>query len=1418
MRLVYVGLLVITTLLFVGPFNVLNLRILPDIVMGAVVANVAYFAGPAVETYVRWLGHNRIWPRWVMFCGGTIFSIALAIASLSSLLLPNQNSFIFGDKESSASTQNSRQFPNGTHTGVNLCLSFLPASSRCELFKQNFFWLVLSLIASGTAASASFALPQRLTETLSRENVESLADSVVRFGDPVRGAIAFFRPEMNCAKCHEPGDNGRRLGPDLTERRATSVVKLIESVLHPSGEIRKGFEPTQLLLVDGRQLSGIIVEEDETHLRLDRIEEPDKPMVVAKSEIEERKLGALSTMPESLANQLGDRTEFLDLVNYLHELATGGAPRAAQLRPTTSMAALAPLPVYEAKIDHRGMITSLDQTSFAQGAEIFRLRCASCHGDETSEGTMPTSLRFVSGKFKRGSDPYTLYQTLTHGYGMMNAQRWMVPEQKYAVIHFIREAFLRKANPSQYFPIDERYLAGLPSGDTRGPKPVDTQPWTLMNYGPSLMNTIEVSRDGSNIAQKGIAIRLDDGPGGVESGSHWMLYDHDTMRVAGAWSGEFIDYNGIHFNGVHGQHPKVAGTVHVQNSSGPGWGRPSDGSFDDERIVGRDNKRYGPLDRKWAQYRGMYRFGRQSILKYTVGSTEVLETPALDYIARRPSFVRTLNIGPRDKELVLQIARDATVFKPRGHSMLAIRKNATVAGTFDGTTKFQVSGADEYNTHDHDFAWSARIKTNSDGTIICKTLDQSDWMPNGQSLFVRDGRLAFDVGWVGAVHSNLKVADGNWHDIAMNWRVKDAKLAFFVDGRPAGEGSIKVNKPLRDSVIRIGATNDDFPQTVFFRGEIADAKMYPRILTDEEINRPDLPKIEDCFAAWIDFSGNKASDLSGNNRTAKRIGHSENEALPSGLYVSAATEIGGVDASQWIADDMGNLRLRIPAGREPIRLQIKMTSLTSLDDVEAIEQFAAAHTIAIGDLAPLIKGGPANWPEELSSELQLGNTAEPFVVDVLAHPVKNPGNDRLRMTGVDFVPNGDTLVVATWDGSIWRVSGVGQMTDKAPLRWRRIAAGLFQPLGIKIRDGVIFVTCRDQLVALHDLNDDGEIDWYECFNNDHQVTEHFHEFAMGLQTDAAGNFYYAKSARHALPALVPHHGTLLKITADGQRTEIVATGFRAANGVCLNPDGSFVVTDQEGHWNPKNRINWVTDGGFYGNMFGYHDIVDSSDSAMEPPLCWITNAMDRSPAELLWVDSDHWGPLKGALLNLSYGYGKIFIVPHEKVGSKMQGGICELPLPQFPTGIMRGRFHPVDGQLYACGMFAWSSTQEQPGGLYRIRYTGGDVRLPVGLSAIEGGLELTFTEQLSPSSANDPANFAIQVWDLKRSANYGSEHLNQHTLAIKKAELSADGRTVRLYIPDIAPTWCMEIVYAIKTNNGQPVQGKIHNTIHELKK
>jgi hypothetical protein len=202
---------------------------------------------------------------------------------------------------------------------------------------------------------------------------------------------------------------------------------------------------------------------------------------------------------------------------------------------------------------------------------------------------------------------------------------------------------------------------------------------------------------------------------------------------------------------------------------------------------------------------------------------------------------------------------------------------------------------------------------------------------------------------------------------------------------------------------------------------------------------------------------------------------------------------------------------------------------------------------------------------------------------------------------------------------------------------------------------------------------------------------------------------------------------------------------------------------------------------------------------------------------VLWVDSEAWGPLQGSLLNLSYGFGKVYVVPHEKVNEQMQGGMCELPIPQFPTGVMRGRFHPIDGQLYLCGMYSWAGSRQQPGGIYRLRYTGQPVHLPLALKANRKGMAITFSGRLDRATATDEANYAVKTWSIKRVVSYGSKHYNEKPSQITGAVLSNDGKTVFLEIPQIRPTWCMEIKYSIKSERGEPIDGVIHNTVHQLR-
>jgi hypothetical protein len=234
-------------------------------------------------------------------------------------------------------------------------------------------------------------------------------------------------------------------------------------------------------------------------------------------------------------------------------------------------------------------------------------------------------------------------------------------------------------------------------------------------------------------------------------------------------------------------------------------------------------------------------------------------------------------------------------------------------------------------------------------------------------------------------------------------------------------------------------------------------------------------------------------------------------------------------------------------------------------------------------------------------------------------------------------------------------------------------------------------------------------------------------------------------------------------------------------------------------------------------MFGYHSVTNSADSAMEQPLCWITNDFDRSPSELLWVPKDSaWETLRGSLLNLSYGYGRVYTVPFETVAGQAQGGMCALPIDDLPSGGHRGRFHPVNGQLYVAGMFAWAGNRSADGGFYRIRYVGKSPALmPTALSARAGGLRITFSDSID-ATAVQADRFTVKTWDLKRTASYGSKHFNEKTLKVTGATLDQDGRTVHLTIADLAPTWGMSVECRLRDASGRESTRTIHNSVFTL--
>src|SRR5262249_26397335 len=202
----------------------------------------------------------------------------------------------------------------------------------------------------------------------------------------------------------------------------------------------------------------------------------------------------------------------------------------------------------------------------------------------------------------------------------------------------------------------------------------------------------------------------------------------------------------------------------------------------------------------------------------------------------------------------------------------------------------------------------------------------------------------------------------------------------------------------------------------------------------------------------------------------------------------------------------GNVELRVPARKETLRLKLLLWQ----GELKNTQRFAAllGASPAPPNLSAWTKPGPARWTRPITTRGQVAKDNAPFVIDTLTVPYDNPHNALMFISGIDFLPNGDP-VVCTAHGDVWIVKGADDKLEK--LTWKRFATGLYQPLGLKVVDGVVHVLERGQLTRLHDIDGDGEADFYECLSNDWHTGGGEHSFDTCLETDRQGNFYFFKT-------------------------------------------------------------------------------------------------------------------------------------------------------------------------------------------------------------------------------------------------------------------------------------------------------------------
>jgi putative heme-binding domain-containing protein len=116
-----------------------------------------------------------------------------------------------------------------------------------------------------------------------------------------------------CLTCHKLYDEGAEVGPDLTGVGRSSLEGLLANVIDPNQVIGKGYENVTIETKDGRSVSGRLVENTDSRVKLLAV--GPKEEIVAKSDIASMSTSELSVMPEGL-EQMPD-TDFRNLILYV---------------------------------------------------------------------------------------------------------------------------------------------------------------------------------------------------------------------------------------------------------------------------------------------------------------------------------------------------------------------------------------------------------------------------------------------------------------------------------------------------------------------------------------------------------------------------------------------------------------------------------------------------------------------------------------------------------------------------------------------------------------------------------------------------------------------------------------------------------------------------------------------------------------------------------------------------------------------------------------------------------------------------------------------------------------------------------------------------------------------------------------------
>jgi len=419
-----------------------------------------------------------------------------------------------------------------------------------------------------------------------------------------------------------------------------------------------------------------------------------------------------------------------------------------------------------------------------------------------------------------------------------------------------------------------------------------------------------------------------------------------------------------------------------------------------------------------------------------------------------------------------------------------------------------------------------------------------------------------------------------------------------------------------------------------------------------------------------------------------------------------------------------------------------------------------------------------------------------YEIDDIAIPFDNHWKMPMTLSGIDFDARG-VAYVCTMVGDVWRVEGLDRQL--AQVKWRRYASGLNRPLGLVVVDGVPYVSCRNQIIKLHDRNGDLEADYYEQFNKA--------DLPLGadnggdLRRDRDGNFY------------INGGRGVFRVSSDGTQVTQVGSGSRNPLGLGVREDGLVLSDSSEGE--SYNGTCTIFESGHPEN---------SLSTCKKKRILYLPRGIDHSPGSRIFLNEPRFGPLGDSILGLSYGTGTWYRILRDENDGTPQAALHRLP-GEFASGAMRIARNPADGQVYCVGLDGWGDYAVHEGCFHRLRYTGKKLLIPDSWQAHRNGLMIRFGEPVDPASLQSARFFAQQWNTVDYRMTYGSadfsvrspDSIGHDRLTVTRVLPQPDGRSVFFEIPDLRPAMYTQLYGRVAARSGDELELDLYGTINRLR-